>query len=195
MRVTIGSLAALLALGACDGGSPSSPDAGDADMTEDAAEDTADVPLVPGFEPDEAPTGAALYLTATLDDPAAPVVQVWARGLGMILGLACHVEFDGARFAAGAPVVEPAIGADTADEAGYLSAVGAGDVALGAARRGPDAGEVDLTAATLVATIPLRVVSAGTSRLDLTSAQARRADGSFVPLAVAGGRLTAGGAP
>jgi len=195
MRVTIGWLAALVVLGGCDGGNPSSPDANDADTTEDATEETADAPPVPGFEPDEAPTGAALYLTATLDDPAAPVVQVWARDLGTIFGLACHVEFDGGQLTAGAPVVEPAIGPDTAGEAGYLSVVAVGDVALGAARRGPDAGEVDVTAPTLVATIPLTVVSAGTSRLALTSAQVRRADGGFVPIAVAGGRLTTGGAP
>jgi len=130
-----------------------------------------------------------------VDDPTAPVLQVWAQGLGTIFGLACHLEFDGARFAAGAPVLEPALGADAAGEAGYLSAVRTGDVALGAARREPDAGEVELTTPTLVATIPLTIVSAGTSRIDLTSTEVRRADGSYVPVALAGGRLTAGGAP
>jgi hypothetical protein len=68
-------------------------------------------------------------------------------------------------------------------------------VSLGAARRGVDAGEVDVTDPVLVATIPLTVVEHGSSRIEITRFQARRADGSFTPLEVAGGLLTTGGAP
>ncbi len=149
----------------------------------------------PGFEADPAPEGAALYVDVDVSDPDAPVATVWASDLGPVFGIALHVVLDGAHVTAHDVVVEPFLGSDSAGEAEYLSGPGTADVSLGAARRGPGAGEVDVTDPVLVATIPLDVVEHGSTRIEITRFQVRRADGSFTAVDVAGGLLTTGGAP
>jgi len=181
----------LLLLGAC-GESKSDPtDAGE-DVIGDGEEE---VVVTPGFEADPEPDGPGVYVDVDVTDPEAPVAFVWAADMGPVFGLALHVTLDGIHVTAHDAVIEPCLGSDSAGEAEYLVGPGAADVSLGAVRRGPDAGEVDIAAPVLVATIPLTVVTHGASRVEVTRFQVRRADGSFTTVEVAGGMLTTGGAP
>jgi hypothetical protein len=187
------TLVPLLVLATACGESKTDPaDAGE-DVIGDAVEE--EVEVTPGFEADPAPDGAGLLVDVDMTDPGAPVATVRAAGLGPVLGIALHVELDGAHVTAHDAAIEPCLGSDSAGEAEYLVGPGSTDVSLGAARRGVDAGEVDVTDLVLVATIPLTVVEHGSSRIEITRFQARRADGTFTPLEVAGGLLTTGGAP
>ncbi|MBW2261544.1 MAG: hypothetical protein JRG91_06170 [Deltaproteobacteria bacterium] len=181
----------LLLLGAC-GESRSKPtDAGE-DVIADVQEE---VVVTPGFEADPEPEGPGVYVDVDVTDPDAPVATVWAADMGPVFGIALHVTLDGTHVAAHDAAIEPCLGSDSAGEAEYLVGPGASDVSLGAVRRGPDAGEVEITAPVLVATIPLTVVAHGASRVEVTSVQVRRADGSFTAIEVAGGLLTTGGVP
>ena len=125
---------------------------------------------------------------------ASPTVSVWGIGLGPVFGLAAQLALDSTRLAAEAPQAESWLGPDAAKEARYLAVVGGAGAKLGAVRRGPAAGEREVSAATKLATMRLKVVAPGRSRLELVQVQVRRADGSFLPVKVAGGELTVGGA-
>ena len=183
----------LLAAGACNDSNSPAGDAGDEDVLNDGGDE--DGPPVPGFEADPEPAGAALYASVDMTDPAAPVATIWAARLGPTFGIALHVGFDGALLAAHDPATAPCIGPDAGGEALYVAAAKTGDVILGAVRRGPAAGEVEIGDPVVVATIPLTAIVPGTTRIDLLDAQVRRADGSFVPTGEAGGTLTTGGTP
>jgi len=174
--------------------SPASPpdDAEDADMSEDVVDE--DTQALPAFVADAEPQGAALYVNVDTSDSEAPTAIVWAVRLGPVFGVAFHLEIDGEAVSASAPVAELFLGPGSVGEAAYMAVLAADDeVELGAVRRGPDAGEVVVDEPVVVAIIPLTIDATGTSRLDLTDAQVRRADGSFTPVSVAGGLLTTGG--
>ncbi len=175
----------LVAGAACGEASP--PSAPDSGLASDLQ------PATPGFAADPRPGGAALYLG--VEDPGgSPRLELWASGLGAVFGLAARVALDPARLGAANAKPTTWLGPEAPKEARYLTLAAEGIIVLGAARRGPAAGERQLDAPTLLATAELVVRAAGRSRLELREVQVRRADGSFVPVAVAGGELTTGGA-
>ena len=183
-RTALGATVAV-ALVACGGGS-----------TAVSGQEDGSVPLSPGFTPESPPAGAAVWLTCDLTQPEAPVVQVWARELGQVFGLAGHVRYDAEHLAVNEVAMATPLGADGAGEAAYLGAPRAGDVVLGGARRGPAAGAIDVTDPVLVATLTMRAVKPAQSRLTIDDLVVRRADGSLAVASTAGGSLTtAGGAP
>ena len=154
------------------------------------------VPLSPGFTPESPPAGAAVWLTCDLTQPEAPVVQVWARELDQVFGLAGHVRYDAEHLAVSEVAMATPLGADAAGEAADLGAPHLGDVAFGGARRGPAVGAIEVTDPALVATLSMRALKAAQSRLTIDDLVVRRADGSLVAASAAGGALTtAGGAP
>jgi len=181
----------LLLATACGESKTDPTDAGE-DVIGDGQEE---VVATPGFEADPEPEGPSLYVDVDVTDPDAPVATVWAADLGQVFGIALHVVLDGTHVTAHDAIIEPCLGSDSAGEAEYLVGPGASDVSLGAARRGPDAGEVLVTDPVLVATIPLAVAAHGASRVEVTRLQVRRADGSFTAVEAAGGLLTTGGEP
>ena len=178
-------LMALLLLGACgsSGGQPT--DLGGPDTTPQ------------GFKEDPRSTGASVYLTVDATDPTAPVATLWATQLGPVFGLALQLKLDSTRLAATSPKAEPWLGPDAPKAARYLVVARTGAVSIGAVRRGPTAGEQSIAAPVKLATIPLRVVAEGQSRLEIADLQVRRSDGKFVQVTSAGGTLTlsGGGAP
>lgn len=193
MRAVISgmSLVALVVAAACSDATTSQQhDAG----TADAAAADSSVPAGASFAADDEPTGPALYVTVDTSDAVHPKATVWAAHLGAVFGIAAALRYDAAQLAPQQPRIEPLLGPDAAGEARYLIAARAGAVVLGAARRGPAAGEQEITAPVALAVVPLEVLDAGSSRLALERAQVRRADGSFVAVQVAGGTLTTGGA-
>lgn len=167
-------------------------DAGDEDVLTD---EDGEAPVLPGFEADPEPEGAALTIDVDMTDPAAPVATVWAARLGPVFGIALHVAVDGAYLSMHDPVSAECVGTDSAGQAEYLAVARDDDTSLGAVRRGPDVGEVEINEPVVVATIPLNVIAPGSSRIELIDAQVRRADGSFTPFEAAGGILTTGGEP
>jgi hypothetical protein len=139
----------------------------------------------PGFAPDEPPgDGPSLVLAADVDGARAAVTVVGA-GLGDLFGLSAHVALDGDLVRADGLAIAPFLG----DDAPVFAAMGAFDVALGAARPSVAAGERAVDDGE-IASFVVDARTAGTSRLELRDAVGRRADGSFVPLAVAGGAIT-----
>lgn len=138
----------------------------------------------PGFVEDAPPVGPSLRVTGVVDDTHA-LLTVEGRELGRVFGLSFHVLLDDALVAVVAPEQAPVLG-----EGGLLmERVDGGDVALGGSRPAREAGEVDVVDGA-VATLELRARAAGVSRVDIVDAVTRRLDGSFIPLAAAGGTLT-----
>lgn len=143
-------------------------------------------------------TGARLWLEVAEEQPDRLLVRVWAAELGSVFGFAAHLTFDSARLELdgdrvaaldltpwGGPV-----------DSSQLLATLSGDVALGAARRGPGLGDVPIEQPTELASVPLRVLDPASTRLDLGTVIVRRADGSYQPTGALGGTLdTTGGAP
>jgi hypothetical protein len=144
------------------------------------------------FEPDALPTGAALWLQADLSDAKAPKLEVWAQGISPIFGLAFHLGLDPAQLKVETAGAEPVMGLDGR----YLQKARGGDVAFGLTHVEAASGETDLTAAKRIAVLQLSVLGPVDSRLTLGRVLARKADGSFVAVSVAAGRLVLpGGAP
>lgn len=162
-----------------DAGQPGGPDAGipDAGMP-----DAGPVPVLPRFDADPLPPGAALFTKADLTDPKAPKLEIWAQGVGPVLGLAFHVAVDGAQLRIDAAGADPVMGL----EARYLQKVRGADVAFGLARLG---GETALMAPVRVAIVLLTPLGAVDGAVRVERAVARRADGTYVPLQVAGGKV------
>lgn len=138
----------------------------------------------PGLVMDGAPDGPSVHLEGTVDGSTASL-SVLGQGLGEAFGLSLHVRFDDALVAIVAPTQEPVLG----EGAVLLERVVDGDVALGGTRPSREAGEVTI-ADGLLATVDVRARAGATSRVEIVDAVARRLDGSFVPLAAAGGTLT-----
>ncbi len=137
---------------------------------------------MPRFEPDALPAGATLFLTADLTDPKAPKLEVWAQGLAPVLGLAFHLGLDDTQLRVDGAGCLPVMGPDGR----YLQKARGGDLAFGLARLG---GEADLTAPVKLATVALATLKAVDLRPTLTQVQARRADGTFVPLTAVTGKV------
>lgn len=138
----------------------------------------------PGLVMDGAPDGPSVHLEGTVDGSTASL-SVLGQGLGEAFGLSLHVRFDDTLVAIVAPTQEPVLG----EGAVLLERVEDGDVALGGTRPSREAGEVAI-ADGLLATVDMRARAGATSRVEIVDAVARRIDGSFVPLAAAGGTLT-----
>jgi hypothetical protein len=142
-----------------------------------------------GFAPDAARSGARLWIEADTRQ-----LTLWAAELGNVLGVAAHVTIDTSHLTPGAGTAHDALGADALT---VFEAVAPGDFTLGTARRGLEAGEVAIDAATELAVIPFEIVRAGEVRLAPSRVMVRRADGSYVPTAALGGtlRIAEGDAP
>ncbi len=138
----------------------------------------------PGWVADAAPDGPAVLVGGDVDGDHA-LLTVEGRAVGAVFGLSLHVRIDDELVAVVAPVQAPVLG----DGAVLVERVDEGDVAFGGTRPSRDAGEVEVADGTL-ATLELRARVAGTSRVDVIDAVARHLDGSFIPLATAGGTLT-----
>jgi len=150
-------------------------------------------PDVPGFTKDPTATGARLWIEAKLVSDRDVEAEIWAAELGPVFGYTAHFSFDATLFelAPGqappdAPVV---LGADDPAKAIELWTQAAGDVGLGAVRTSTLTGEIPVTAATRLGVVKLRASKSGHSSLGLLRVAVRRADGRFVPVSVAGGKL------
>lgn len=176
-------------------GRPSEPLAPDAAVAPDASVVSSDAGVAdagsqPRFDAEQKPTGAGLWVEADLTNPARPRLEVWARNLGQVFGVAFHVKVDAAVMQLDEASTELALGPD----ARHLEYLLPGDVAFALVRPGPSAGEQDLTAPTRLAVMQLSSLSTSPTAVTFSRVQARRIDGSFVPLTAVGGLLT-GGAP
>ena len=138
----------------------------------------------PGLVADHAESAPSVRLEGEVDGSTASL-QVVGSGIGSAFGLSLHVQIDGALVAFVDAASAPMLG----DGAVLLSRIEGPNVAFGGKRPSIDAGEADITDGTL-ATIELRGRAAGSSRVEIIDAIARRVDGSFIPLAAAGGTLT-----
>lgn len=146
--------------------------------------------LAPGFAADPAPSGPALVAHGSVVDGHRGVVDVYGAGLGDVFGVSFHVVVAGA----------DGVDVDLADAAvdGGLAALDRtlariaddrADVAFGGTRLDPQAPDVALADGAL-AHVVVDVDVAGAVRVDIDDAVVRRADGSFVSCAAAGGTLT-----
>lgn len=138
----------------------------------------------PGLVADQAPSGPAVHLEGEVDGSAA-VLRVMGQGLGPVFGLSLHLQIDHDLVRIEDFRTEPMLG----EGAVLLARAEDEDIALGGTRPSREAGEVELADGVL-GTVELSARAAGSSRVEIVDAVARRADGSFFPLAAAGGVLT-----
>lgn len=152
------------------------------------------IPAVqPGFAPAGAPPdGPALVATATLGDAGHADVTVEGRELGALFGLSFHVTATNATLDDAQTTL--ALALDRVVARVDDSATEEADVAFGGTRLDPAAGDVTVDDGAL-ATVHVQALEAGDVELRIERAVVRRADGSFVPVAVAGGTLTLEDAP
>ena len=135
-------------------------------------------------------TGPRLWLDATRDEDGVIRIEVHGAELGQVFGWAAHVRFDAEAVTVETGVIGETLGGDA--EAAKLSSVQAGDASLGEARRGPARVGVAIDEPALLATLDVGADGAPTE-VSLERAIVRRADGSYVEIATAGGLLTPGG--
>lgn len=158
------------------------PDAGS--EPPDAGMTVPDAGTAAEFAPEPLPAGAALWLKVDLTTPARPRLEVWAKELALVRGVAFHVGVDAAQLKVDSATPEPVTGADRS-----LARVRAGDAAFGLVRLASAPAEIDLTAETKLAVLQLSALTPVDTRLALNRVVVRRADGSYVAAKVAGGRL------
>ena len=149
-------------------------------------------PEVAAFQRDAEPAGPRLWLDGTRGDDGRLRIELRGAELGEVLGWAAHVRHDADAFAIEAGAITEALGSTV--EAAQLVSVGAGDTALGEARRGVALGPVTIDEPAVLAVLDIGEPQA-TSPIGLERVVVRRADGSWVDVATAGGVLTEGGAP
>ncbi len=175
--------------GSIDAGSDagtSEQDAGPTDAGPDPLTDAGqpDAGSPPRFESD-AVQGPAVWLKANLTDLKAPQLEVWARELPAVFGLAFHLNVDPTQLKLDVASTEPVMGPAGA----YLRRIRGGDVAFALTRVGPAAGEANLTAETRLAVVQLSASASVDSRVTLDRVLVRTAEGAFVKVSVGGGRL------
>lgn len=143
----------------------------------------------PGLVADEAPSGPSVRLEADVDGSTA-ALRVLGQGLGPVFGLSLHVHVDHELVRIEDFQAAPVLG----EGAVLLARARDADIALGGTRPSREAGEVELEDGVLgsvvLGRVELSARAAGSSRVEVVDALARRVDGSFVPLAAAGGVLT-----
>jgi hypothetical protein len=145
-------------------------------------------PLEPGYVPAASAEGPRLQLAVEVDGPTA-IARVVAQEVTDVFGLSFHLTWDGAQVDGAVQDAPAFLDPDGADAALHIARATAGDAALGGARRHPELGGVDLLDETL-AVVELTARADGASSVALTDVVARRADGSFLPVAAAAGELT-----
>lgn len=138
----------------------------------------------PGLVADEAPSGPSVHLEADVADSTA-TLRLLGQGLGSVFGISLHVHVDHELVRIEDFQTAPVLG----EGAVLLARARDADIALGGTRPSREAGEVELADGVL-GSVELSARAAGSSRVEIVDALARRADGSFVPLAAAGGVLT-----
>lgn len=138
----------------------------------------------PGLVADQAESAPSVRVEGEVDGSTASL-RVLGSGIGSAFGLSLHVQVDDALIAYADAAQLPVLG----DRAVLLARIEGADVAFGGTRPSIDAGEADIADGTL-ATIELRGRAAGSSRVEIIDALARRVDGSFIPLAASGATLT-----
>jgi len=148
----------------------------------------------PGFVPAPAPPtgGPALVTTATLGDAGHADVTIAARELGAVFGVSFHLTASNATLDDAATSGTLALALNR-----VLARVDDGarnDAAFGGTRLDPADGDVAIDDGAL-ASVHLTANEAGAIELHIERAVVRKADGSFVPVAVAGGTLTLEAAP
>jgi hypothetical protein len=144
----------------------------------------------PGFAASPAPGGPALITTATLGEPGHADVTIEGHELGALFGLSFHVTV-----AAGNASLDDASTTATLALDRLVARVDddGNDVAFGGTRLDPATGDVAIDDGSLAA-VHVTAQEAGDVELRIERAVVRRADGSFIPVAVAGGTLTLEGA-
>jgi hypothetical protein len=149
-------------------------------------------PGAAAFQRQAEPVGPRIWLDAASDEDGRMRIEVHGAELGDVFGWAAHVRHDAAAFTVEAGSITETLGAAT--EAVRFVSLGAGDAALGAARRGAALGPVPVEAPALLAVLEIGEPR-GSTEVMLDRVVVRRADGSWVDVATAGGLLTEGGAP
>ncbi len=149
-------------------------------------------PKKASFEREAEPAGPRLWLDAARGDDGRLRIEVYGAALGQVFGWAAHVRHDAGALAVEAGALTETLGATT--EAARFVSLAEGDAALGEARRGAALGGVAIDEPTVLAVLEIAEPEA-TSDVALDRVVVRRADGSWVEVATAGGVLTEGGAP
>jgi hypothetical protein len=145
------------------------------------------------FEPQAELAGPRLWLSATRGADGIVRIELQGAELGDVFGWAAHVRWDPGAFAVDGGGVGETLGGDA--EAARLFTLQEGDAALGEARRGTSLGGVAIDEPAVLATLDVGTGS-DASEVQLERAVVRRADGSYVDISTAGGRLSPeGGAP
>lgn len=138
------------------------------------------VVVAPVFEAAAPSEGAALFVRGALHGDQVEL-EVWGKQLGAVLGYAFRVRAENATVESGKAA--EALGTDHTI---YLAKVSGPSLAIGAAREGAVAGERDLSAETLLATVTLKR-GEGVSAYSLADTAVRRANGDGVVVHVTGG--------
>ncbi len=183
-----GAAAVLLsACGAIPGGADAGPtDSGVVTVADSGTEPPdAGMPPVPQFVADPLPSGAVVWLKADVTNPAKPRLEVWGRDLALVRGVAFHVEVDPAQLRVDTAAAELVMGAGER----ILARVRGGDAAFGLVRLERSPAETDLAAETKLAVLQLTALTKVDSRPALSRVVVRRADGAYVAVKAAAGRL------
>ncbi len=145
--------------------------------------------IAPGFVADPAPNGPALLAQASVVDGHRGVVDVYGAGLGEVFGVSFHVVVEGANV--DVDLADATVDGGLAALDRTLARIDAdrSDVAFGGTRLDPRAPDVAIADGAL-AHVVVDIDVAGSVRVEVADAVVRRADGSFVPCAAAGGTLT-----
>lgn len=138
----------------------------------------------PGLVVDDVPAGPSVSLSAEVEGSSA-TLTVLGRELGAAFGLSLHVLVDRELVRLDDFEAFPVLG----DDAVHLARADGVDVALGGSMKSRAAGEVTLADGPL-GELRLSARAGGSSRVEIVDALVRRLDGTFAPLAAAGGTLT-----
>lgn len=150
-----------------------------------AAACTTEEPKPKLFVPASEASGPRIWVDAERRDGSV-VLRVSGAELGEVFGWGTHVTHDAAAFDVSGAEVLGALGDDAS--ATRIASAGPGDVAFGEARRGPSLGGVVVDEPTVLAEVRLADAKKATS-VGLERAVVRRADGSWVGVALVGGQL------
>ena len=148
-------------------------------------------PKKASFEREAEPNGPRLWLDGARGADGRLRIQVYGAELGQVFGWAAHVRYDAGAFAVETGALTETLGQTT--EAARFVSLAEGDAALGEARRGAALGGAAIDEPTVLAVLEIGEPEA-TSDVALDRVMVRRADGSWVEVATAGGVLTEGGA-
>jgi len=107
-------------------------------------------------------------------------VQIWAKGLGQLFGIAGRVEFNDALPADASIELEDFLGGD--GDAAYLVRTTDTGAIWGGTRKSRTVGATELNGPTLLGALRVKMAAMDAEKFSLTQVSARRADGSVIAI-------------